>query len=129
MERENHYAAPDDDDRERFRKGRYRRTLVYLKKMHDDPSGHRRALGIRSVLYFILAVAFLLIVQFQSDVDLGLGAILCLVGFSMFMHMSQLCRLARNSLELNVNIIDWRRVEDLLEDSEGKLDDENVEDA
>ena len=116
MNDENHYEAPDEHDRERFRKGRYRRTLVYLKRMHDDPAAYRRGLGIRSVLYFAAAVAFLLFVQFQSDVDLGLTAILCLVGFSMFMHMSQLCRLAKNSLELNMNIIDWRRVEDLLED-------------
>lgn len=126
MERDNHYEAPDEHDRERFRKGRYRRTLVYLKKMHDDPSSYRRGLGIRSILYFALAVAFLLIVQFQSDIDLGIGAILCLVGFSMFMHMSQLCRLARNSLDLNMNIIDWRRVEDLLEDIEGELEQEEA---
>ena len=116
MNNKNLYEAPDDLDREQLRKRRYRRTLVYLKRMHDDPAGYRRGLGIRSVLYFATAVVFLLFVQFQSDVDLGIWAILCLVGFSMFMHMSQLCRLARNSLDLNMNIIDWRRVEDLLED-------------
>jgi len=34
----------------------------------------------------------------------------------MFMHLSQLCRLARSSLELNMAIIDWNKVESLLED-------------
>ena len=116
MNESNHYQSPDAQEPEFLKQRKYRRTLLYLKRMHDDPTDYRRRLNMRSVLYFLAAVACLLFLQFYSSLDLDLAGIVCLVVFCMFMHLSQLCRLARSSLELNMAIIDWNKVESLLED-------------
>lgn len=119
---QNLYQTPDSgeerQEQELMRHRRYRKTLVYLKKMHDNPSGYRRSLRFKSFMFLGLAVVLIMAVQSYSEVELDLYAILGLVGFSMFMHVSQLCRLAHNSLELNMHIIDWEMVEALLEEDE-----------
>lgn len=116
MPEDNHYQSPTEQEAELLQQRRIRRTLVYLKRMHDDPDGYRRRLGMRSLVYFIAAIACLVFLQFYTDLDLSLISIGVLIVFCMFMHLSQLCRLARSSLELNLAIIDWNKLDALLEE-------------
>ncbi len=120
MSEDNIYESPEADNPDVLNHRRIRRTLVYLKQMHDDPSGYKRRLNFRGVFYLITAIVALLLMQWREDVNIDFIGILCLVLFSMFMHMAQLCRLANSSLDLNMAIIDWAKVEKLLEEQDAE---------
>jgi hypothetical protein len=64
----------------------------------------------------LAAIGCLIILQIYSGLNLDLTGVIGLLVFCMFMHLSQLCRLSRSSLEINLAIIDWTKVEALLEE-------------
>ena len=113
---DNHYETPEAETQDPKQLRKIRRTLMYLKRMHDDPAAYRRRFSFRSFIYFMLALVSLLILHFLSDVGLNALEIICLMFFSLCMHWSLLCRMANASLDLNVTIIDWEKVEKLLEE-------------
>lgn len=111
-------SSNSDERKENAEKRRYRRTLVHLKRMHENPDTYRRNLAFRSLLYKLLAVITMVLLKVYCDFEISIISITLLVLFFMFLHVAQLCRIARNSLQLNVQIIDWEKVDSLLEEED-----------